>query len=59
MDGLHVGGRRRLAAFDEADDLAPVRAEVPDVPIRATKSANFTGLVLDCIETKFCKKICV
>ena len=24
-----------------------------------TDAANFTGLVLGCIETKFCKKICV
>ena len=27
--------------------------------IAAMDAANFTGLVLGCIETKFCKKICV
>ena len=41
MDGLHVGGRRRLAAFDEADDLAPVRWRLHGGDVRERRLAKF------------------
>ena len=34
-------------------------APPPEVPQLAVQAANFRGLVLGCIEAKFCKKICV
>ena len=43
-------------------EAAPDASGTPPEPLPAQDAsgvANFTGLVLGCIETKFCKKTCV
>ena len=56
------GGLRELAAEAHERPEAPRGREEPSLLTRLEiegRQMNFSGLVLGCIETKFCKKICV
>ena len=62
-DGAHLGHRRGRPGpefFRRSDRRPPVRAGPRGAillgPIDPQGSANFTGLVLGCIETKFCNQ---
>ena len=56
-DTIHVSYGVVLSRGGGLPDFAPRDARWCTAPPAGT--ANFTGLVLGCIETKFCKKICV
>ena len=58
--------RRRLSAADVDHAVNMVHGARPSdkasrcrKPVAPLDGANFGGLVLGCIEAKFCKKICV
>ena len=51
-----AGGGAVAAGLDEAGGGVPGDARADSL---SRDAANFIGLVLGCIETKFCKQICV
>ena len=53
LGGGMLGGGRRIGGPAECS------VELLIVVAALLGRANLTGLVLDCIEAKFCKKICV